>query len=392
MWLKKILIDRCNLEKITDNQGKIKISVSPIWEDNDLEPGVWLRMYINDSLFKILNSDERWRIEEEYVINHKKSGITIFITDMEWKLKSNIKYVLESENDKIKKKLKTEEGKRLKQVEINKQKQIKKAKETQKINKKKIEKEDKIDGRIKKKRLEIEAIAKKDKSIKEIKLDIFDVLSVTSKKDRVELQKISRKEYREEKKDDVRRRNLFFITQHLAVFWEVLEKKDIKKKTKKTQNIISKKKYILNENMSELEKMSIILEEFDMARFDKLDKLDNEYSRIKLEIDNANKNKVKKFFSQDIRLDILKNQSKLGKIDEQFTSLLKGSLFYKEFIVINNIYLHSWISCTDYVLWLWYYRYDKSILYELTQCRNVLMDEIKKINHNRYPKWLNPDR
>lgn len=70
----------------------------------------------------------------------------------------------------------------------------------------------------------INTLSKKDKQIKEIKSDIFDILSETSKSERLELRGISSKEYCDEKNDAVRKRNLSFITPHLDAFWEEIKK------------------------------------------------------------------------------------------------------------------------------------------------------------------------
>lgn len=80
-------------------------------------------------------------------------------------------------------------------------------------------------------RSDLDDIAKRDKPIKEIKSDIFDILSKTSKEERGQLQDISSQEYKNEKQDAIRKRNLSFITPHLDVFWE-FRKSKIKKKEK----------------------------------------------------------------------------------------------------------------------------------------------------------------
>ena len=109
MWLKEIKIQACILEKTSNNKWKLKLTVLPIDENNNLEPKIWLRVYINDILSKTLNSDEDGKIQDEYAFDYYTDGVSVHITDITWKIKSKIKYLIDPEKEEIAQQIKEEE-------------------------------------------------------------------------------------------------------------------------------------------------------------------------------------------------------------------------------------------------------------------------------------------
>lgn len=97
MWLKEIIIEDYNFDKLNDQQWKVNFKISPISDDWDLEPAVWLKILINWSLLKILTSDEMGKVEDEFIINHNQKNCELQVVDVEEIVRSKIKKIFVEE-------------------------------------------------------------------------------------------------------------------------------------------------------------------------------------------------------------------------------------------------------------------------------------------------------
>jgi len=103
MWLKSILIDSAKIEKISNSKWKLKLNILPLDENDDLEPNISLKLYINNELVKTLISDENWEIDDSLVVDTKEDNLKIQIKNFPEDINSKIKVLVKnkSEYDKV---------------------------------------------------------------------------------------------------------------------------------------------------------------------------------------------------------------------------------------------------------------------------------------------------
>ncbi len=100
MWLKRILIDKAEIKKMSDSKWELSLNVLPLDENGDLEPWVVLKVYVNDSLAKNLTSNEFGKVEDNFLINNVLDETKVQIRDVSENVRSKIKIVFDVNTNK----------------------------------------------------------------------------------------------------------------------------------------------------------------------------------------------------------------------------------------------------------------------------------------------------
>jgi hypothetical protein len=95
MWLKSILIDKAEIKKISNDKWELHLEVLSLDENNDLEPNVSLKLYINNELVKTLISDEVWEANATLLVDIKNDNLKLQIKDISEKIKSKVKIIFD---------------------------------------------------------------------------------------------------------------------------------------------------------------------------------------------------------------------------------------------------------------------------------------------------------
>ena len=97
MSIKSIIIDnkQTTAKRVSSDKVQLNLVAIPLDEQNDAEPNLNLRLYINGQLFQNLQSGPDWRVNESVVIDSTDAEqITIEIEDVVQWVKSKIKCVM----------------------------------------------------------------------------------------------------------------------------------------------------------------------------------------------------------------------------------------------------------------------------------------------------------
>ena len=97
MSIKSIIIDnkQTTAKRVSSDKVQLNLVAIPLDEQNDAEPNLNLRLYINGQLFQNLQSGPDWRVNESVVIDSTDTEqITIEIEEVVQWVRSKIKCVM----------------------------------------------------------------------------------------------------------------------------------------------------------------------------------------------------------------------------------------------------------------------------------------------------------